>query len=259
MAARNASSPLVCRRLRPGPRRDATLKDGGAHGDDQRCGRSSLTRREIRVQRRESDDIGQALSVPDQQPVPDRVWDASRAWGEAVLQLGRRDHATWGPDDSAISVVRIATGVNPQAAQGYLIQHSAKPERQRAAKRLSRSRLFLRNPDPVIGLSGSTTYTGRPFRFPWPPSRERMGAGHAPTGDEYSTSSMRCSPTQVRAGGCAVARNEYSGIDACTGSPYCLRWSGSACPAPSLYRRIPHAETRSVRCAHRHRLGRQEA
>src|SRR5690349_86597 len=66
--------------------------------------------------------------------------------------------------------------------------------------------------------------TGRPFRFPSSPHPARVDAGHAPTGDEYSMSSMRCSLTQIRAGGCAVARNEHSGTAACTGSPYWLRW-----------------------------------
>src|SRR5688572_11183354 len=66
-----------------------------------------------------------------------------------------------------------------------------------------------------------------------------MAAGHAPPGDEYSTSSTRCSTTQFRAGGWAVARNEYSGTAALPALRIAFAGSGSACPAPSLYPRIP--------------------
>src|SRR5688572_890027 len=37
-----------------------------------------------------------------------------------------------------------------------------------------------------------------------------MDAGHAPTGDQYATSSMRCSITQLRAGGCASSFSSRS-------------------------------------------------
>src|SRR5688572_30289156 len=70
-----------------------------------------------------------------------------------------------------------------------------------------------------------------------------MAAGHAPPGDEYSTSSTRCSTTQFRAGGWAVARNEYSGTAALPALRIAFAGSGSACPAPSLYPRIPMQKT----------------
>jgi hypothetical protein len=44
-------------------------------------------------------------------------------------------------------------------------------------------------------------------------------------------SSMRCSPTQLRADGCAVARNEYSKTAALPALRIAFAGSGSACPA----------------------------
>ena len=68
-------------------------------------------------------------------------------------------------------------------------------------------------------------FMGGPFRFDALGFSARIEVGHAPAEYEYATASTGCSRTLIRLRGCALPVNEYSGVAAYTGSPYCLRWA----------------------------------
>jgi hypothetical protein len=91
--------------------------------------------------------------------------------------------------------------------------------------------LTRESPSAARVSSGSTRIWVFRSRFPFRLGWAEWDAGHAPAGNEYSTRSTRCLPTQVRARGCAIARNEYSGEAATPAHHIDFAGYGLACPA----------------------------